>query len=126
MKINLQSKNIDLTTPIHNYVVKRITNLEKLLSKIEQGSGEIIVSFEVSRSTNHHKTGDVFHSDCLIRIDGKEFYSSADKEDLREAIDSVKDNLYTEISKTKKKEQTLFKRGAKSTAGRRFSQRFST
>lgn len=114
MKINLHGKNIDLTDGIHNYVVKRITNLEKLLTKIEQGRGEIIVSFEVSRSTNHHKAGDVFHADCLIRIDGKEFYSSADKEDLHEAIDSVKDSLYLEISKDKDRTQTLFTRGARS------------
>ena len=114
MKINLQGKNIELTDAIHNYVVKRITNLEKLLTKIEQGKGEIMVNFEVSKSTNHHKSGDVFHSDCLIRIDGKEFYSSADKEDLYEAVDSVKDSLYLEISKDKDRTQTLFTRGARS------------
>lgn len=114
MKINLQGKNIDLTNAIHNYVVKRITNLEKLLTKIEQNKGEIVVGFEVSKSTNHHKAGDIFHADCLIRIDGKEFYSSADKEDLYEAIDSVKDSLYLEISKDKDRAQTLYTRGARS------------
>ncbi|PIR68248.1 ribosomal subunit interface protein [Candidatus Nomurabacteria bacterium CG10_big_fil_rev_8_21_14_0_10_35_16] len=114
MKINLHSKNLELTNAIHNYVVKRITNLEKLLSRIEQGQGEITASFEVSRSTNHHKAGDVFHADCLIKIDGKKFYSSADKEDLYEAVDSVKDSLYNEISKHKDRTQTMFTRGARS------------
>ena len=114
MKINLQGKNLALTPAINDYVVKRITNLEKLLSKIEEGRGEIIVNFEVNKSTNHHKAGDVFHADCLIRIDGKEFYSSADKEDLYEAVDAVKDSLYLEISKHKNRTQTLFTRGARS------------
>ena len=114
MKINLQGKNLTLTPAINDYVVKRITNLEKLLSKIEEGRGEIIVNFEVNKSTNHHKAGDVFHADCLIRIDGKEFYSSADKEDLYEAVDAVKDSLYLEISKHKNRTQTLFTRGARS------------
>jgi ribosome-associated translation inhibitor RaiA len=50
----------------------------------------------------------------LIKIDGKEFYGSADKEDLYEAVDSVKDSLYNEINKNKDRRQTLFKRGAAS------------
>lgn len=114
MQINLHSKNMDMTPAIRKYVLKRITNLEKLLSKIEAKKGRIMVNFEISRSTNHHKSGEIFHSNCLIRIDGKEFYSSTDQEDLYQAIDVVKNNLFNEISKNKDREQTLFKRGATS------------
>lgn len=114
MQINLQGKNIELTEQIKNYVSKRVTNLEKLLSGIEEKGGEVHVNFEVSRSTNHHKSGEVFHSDCLIKIDGKEFYSSSDEEDLYQAIDSVKNTLFRDIRKDKNRSQTLFKRGAAS------------
>ena len=114
MQINLQSKNMELTSAIHDYVIKRVTNLEKLLSKIEERGGEVAVAFEVSKNTNHHKSGAVFHADCLINIKGEKFYSSADEEDLYQAIDSVKENLFREISKNKDRRQTLFKRGAAS------------
>jgi len=114
MQINLLGKNIELTEAIKDYVLKRVTNLGKLLSRIEEGEGKVMVNFEVSKSTNHHKSGEVFHADCLIKIDGKEFYGSADKEDLYEAVDSVKDSLYNEINKNKDRRQTLFKRGAAS------------
>lgn len=114
MQINLQGKNLELTEKIKDYVSKRVTNLEKLLSGIEEREGEVRVNFEVSRSTNHHKAGEVFHADCLIKIDGKEFFASSDKEDLYAAIDAVKDRLYQEISKDKKRKHTLFKRGASS------------
>lgn len=112
MQINLHGKNIELTESISDYVSKRVTNLEKLLTKIEDRGGKVMANFEVSKSTNHHKSGDVFHADCLIKIDGKEFYSSADKEDLYQAIDSIKDSLYNEINKDKNRTQALFKRGA--------------
>ena len=105
---------MDMTPAIHDYVLKRITNLEKLLSGIEQRGGKILVNFEVGKSTKHHKSGDVFHTDCLIKIDGKDFYSSADKEDLYEAVDAVKDSLYNEINKNKDRRQTLLYRGARS------------
>ena len=114
MQINLQGKNIELTQVIKDYISKRVTNLEKLLFKIEQGRGKVMVNFEVSKSTNHHKSGEIFHADCLIKIDGKEFYGSADKEDLYQAVDVVKDSLYNEINKNKDRRQTLFKRGASS------------
>ena len=82
MKINLQGKNIELTQAIEDYVYKRVTNLEKLLSSMEEGGGEAMVSFEVGKNTNHHKSGVVFHCDCLINVNGDKFYSSSNKEDL--------------------------------------------
>ena len=105
---------MELTPAIEDYVNKRVTNLEKLLKRIEEGSGEVQVNFEVAKSTNHHKSGDVFHTDCLINIKGEEFYSSADEEDLYAAIDAVKDSLYHEINKNKGRRQTLMYRGARS------------
>jgi putative sigma-54 modulation protein len=112
MQINLQGKNMELTEAITDYVSKRITNLEKLLSGLEKSGGEVKVAFEVGKSTNHHKSGVVFHADCLINIKGEKFYSSADEEDLYKAIDVVKENLFREIDKKKDRRQTLFKRGA--------------
>ena len=114
MQINLQSKNIELTEEIKDYALKRVTNLEKLLSRIKDEGGEVKILFEISRSTKHHKAGDVFHADCLINIDGKKFYSASDNEDLYRAIDEVKETLFNEINKNKDRRQTLFKRGAAS------------
>ncbi len=114
MQINLQGKNLELTEAIKDYVLKRVTNLGKLLTNIEERGGEVLVHFEVSKISNHHKSGEVFHADCMIRIDGKEFYGSADKQDLYEAIDALKDSLYYEINKNKDRRQTLLVRGARS------------
>lgn len=114
MNINLQGKNFDLTDAIRDYVLKRVTNLEKLLSTIEDAGGEVNINFEVGKSTKHHKGGDVFHSDCFINIDGKKFYASSDKEDIYQAVDEIKETLFREIRKNKDREQTLFKRGASS------------
>ena len=57
MQINLQGKNMELTEPIKEYVLKRVTNLGKLLSSIEEKGGKVMVNFEVGKSTNHHKSG---------------------------------------------------------------------
>ena len=73
MQINLQGKNLEVTGAIKDYVLKRVTNLEKLLSNIETEKGKAMVNFEVSKSTDHHKSGEIFHTDCLIKINGREF-----------------------------------------------------
>ena len=114
MQIKLQGKGIELTESIKDYVFKKVTNLEKLLSKIEKEKGEAMVNFEVSKSTNHHKAGEIFHADCSVNIDGKNFYGESDHEDLYSAIDEVKEKLFNEIRKNKDRRQTLFKRGASS------------
>jgi ribosomal subunit interface protein len=114
MKINLQSKNFELTEAVRDYVLKRVTNLEKLLSGIEKGGGDVLINFEVGKSTKHHKSGVVFHADCLINVRGKEFYASADREDIYQAIDEIKETLFNDIQKNKDRRQTLFKRGAMS------------
>ncbi len=114
MQINLQAKGIELTAAIHDYVHKRVTNLEKLLNKMEDQGGEVFVHFEVGQSTKHHKSGSIFHADCRVVVNGKEFYSSADGEDLYAVIDEVRDSLFREINKNKDRKQTLFKRGATS------------
>lgn len=114
MQINLLGKNIELTPAIEDYVSKKVTNLSKLLSKIEEKGGEVAVNFEVSKSTKHHNKGVVFHADALVNIKGQEYYSSADEEDLYAAIDQVKESLFREVSKDKDRRQTLLYRGARS------------
>jgi putative sigma-54 modulation protein len=112
MQIKLQSKNIELTGAIKDYVSKRVTNLEKLLSKIETKKGEAMVNFEIVKTTNHHKAGEIFHADCTITVAGQKFYGSSDHEDLYSAVDEVKEKLFSDIGKTKDRKQTLYKRGA--------------
>lgn len=112
MQVNLQGKNMELTSAIRDYALKKVTNLEKLLSSIENKGGEAVIAFEVGKSTKHHKYGVIFHADCLVKINGEKFYGSADEEDLYRAIDNVKEKLFNEIGKKKDRRQTLFKRGA--------------
>jgi putative sigma-54 modulation protein len=113
MKINLQGKNLEITPAIHEYVMKRVTNLGKLLDIIEKETGEILVNFTVEKTTNHHKAGDVFKADCVIETNRGNYFASEEGEDLYVAIDEVKESLFREISKKKEKRNALFYRGAR-------------
>jgi putative sigma-54 modulation protein len=111
MNINLQGKNMELTEAIKDYVLNKETSLGRLLSNVVDSNGGVHINFEVSQNINH-KTGDMFHADCSINLNGEKFHASVDEGDLYQAIDSVKEILFREISKNKDRKQTLFKRGA--------------
>ncbi|OGJ02613.1 ribosomal subunit interface protein [Candidatus Nomurabacteria bacterium RIFCSPLOWO2_12_FULL_46_14] len=113
VKINLLVTNLQLTDSIRDYVEKRITNLEKLLGKISESGGEVVANFEVAKTTNHHKSGDFFRAECLIKIDGEEFYHSAEREDLYTAIDEVNENLFRAVRKKKNKKRAMWEYGAR-------------
>src|SRR3989344_5403787 len=113
MKINLLATNIELTEPIRDYVLKRITNLEKLLTNISEKGGEVMANFEVAKTTNHHKSGDFFRAECLVKVDGEEFYHSAEREDLYTAIDEVNENLFRAVRKKKNKKRDMWEYGAR-------------
>lgn len=101
------------TEAIKEYILLRVTNLSKLLNKLEEKGGEVVVNFEVSKKTKH-KTGPVFYADCTVTLDGKKFYASTDEEDLYAAVDAVKDILFREMNQNKDKKKTLETRGARS------------
>jgi ribosome-associated translation inhibitor RaiA len=69
-------------------------------------------NFEVSKTSNHHKSGEIFRASCLVKIDGKEFYADSEAEDLYATVDEVKEKLFNDIERNKDRKQTLFKRGA--------------
>ena len=116
IKINIKATNVDLTDEIHDYVVKKVTNLGKLLRKFQDQGAEVLVQFEVAKTTNHHLSGDkLFRADCNIAINGiGDFYAHQEEQDLFAAIDSVKDKLFSEIRRGKNKKEVLFRRGARS------------
>lgn len=109
MSTNIKATNMDLTDAINDYVNKRLEGIKKF-SK----GGETITRIEVGRTTNHHKQGDLFKAEFDININGKKFYTVSEKEDLYEAIDDAKEEIVRQITSKKDREQTLFKRGAKS------------
>lgn len=103
---------MELTAPIEDYVIKRVSDLGKIIRKMQKAGKETLVHFEVAKSTNHHKAGPVFRADCSVVVNGEQFYSSSDKEDMYEAIDDCKDQVFREIQKKKEKKFAMFKRGA--------------
>ena len=104
---NLKGTGISITPAINDYLEKRLSGLEKWL----EGS-EYILDVELGKTTQHHKSGDVFKAEANLKLEGKQMYAVVEKEDLYAAIDELKDEIGRQIISGKEKKKTLFRRGA--------------
>lgn len=108
MKINVKATNITLTPAISDYIDKKVSMLEKFWSNIP----EALVNIEVGRTTNHHKSGEVYKAEIRLNINGDDYYVTKETEDLYSAIDEVKDEVAHKITVSKKKSLHLLRRGS--------------
>ncbi len=107
MNINIRTTSFSLTPAISEYVEKRLRSI----SKFFEDDSTTKCDLELSRTTNHHKHGDVFRAEIHIIAKEKNLYASAEKEDLYVAIDAVKDEILREIKTSNEKRRSLIRRG---------------
>jgi ribosomal subunit interface protein len=106
MKINIKAANLDLTPALNQYLEEKIDSLSKFLKNYEI-EGEIQARVEVGRTSRHHHRGNVFRAEVNLILPKKILRSVAEREDIRVAIDEVKDELQQEIKKYKGLSQNL-------------------
>ena len=108
MHISIKATQIELTLSIKEYVEKRCGAFEKFFSDIEDSS----ITVEVGKTTNHHKSGDIFKTEMQSMYKGDLVRAVAEASDLYHSIDKAHDELFRILSSKKEKRFTRFIRGA--------------
>lgn len=108
MNINIKATGIVLTRAISDYVYKKISSVEKYLSKKGPTASAQV---EVGKTTKHHKSGDVFKAEVRLVGGGLDMYAVEEAEDLYAAIDLVEAEITRGILKTKGRHIQLLRRG---------------
>jgi ribosomal subunit interface protein len=102
MKITTK-KTLDVTAPLETYIEEKLMPLAKLVKPFEK-NGETELRLEVARTSAHHRKGEeVFSASADLELPGKVLRGEAMAEDIRKAIDEVRDMLHAEIEKYKAK-----------------------
>jgi ribosomal subunit interface protein len=99
MKINIK-KSLHLTADLAAYVEKKLLPLAKFVKHFDE-TGEAEIWLEISRTTNHHKKGDVFKAAVDLRLPKKILRAEEYEKDVRTAIDKARNTLRLEIAKYK-------------------------
>ncbi len=109
MNINFKATSIVLSDAIRDYAEKRIMTVGKLLG---ENVDNVIIDVELSQTTKHHKAGEIYKTEIMVRNGGRRIRAVSIKEDLYASIDDAKDELEREIVASKERSRTLFRRGA--------------
>jgi putative sigma-54 modulation protein len=108
MNINIKATGIELTPAIYDYAEKKVSSIKKYLGK---DSEKVVISVEVGKITQHHKSGEVFRAEVHITGAGHDVYAASEEEDLYASIDKVKDEITRELVSKKEKSFTMAKKG---------------
>ena len=102
MKINIKATDLELTPAIEGYIRKKFQSLDNLLQTFED-EGNVYIYFEIARTTHHHKSGKIFYAEANVDLLGENIRAQKKEEDIRAAIDEVKDILRRKIREVKEK-----------------------
>jgi ribosomal subunit interface protein len=109
MNINIKTTNITLKSDIEDYLNKKLVTLKKLVDFDDEN---VFAQVELAKTTNHHKSGNFFRAEINLRIGKKRFRVVSEKEDIKAAIDDMKDVLSQEIKSQQEKTRTNTRKGA--------------
>ena len=102
MRITIEAMGFDVTPTIKAYIESKIGSLARLLKRFE-AEGELTAIVEVGRTTRHHKHGDVFRAALNLDLPGKVIRAENENEDLRTAVDDMKNKAKESLEKYKDK-----------------------
>ena len=111
MNLNIKTKNLTLSTDVRDYLEKKLEALKKVMGKKVKDDDNVLIHIELAKTTKHHKSGGIYKAEANVRIDGRSYNAIAEEEDIKAAIDIMKDELLREIKTGKDKLLTQMKKG---------------
>ena len=102
----VKGTGITLTPAIDSAIDKIVEALNKYIDPSDTAA---LVEIEVGKTSNHHKSGDIFRAEINFRSKIGNIRAEAEKEDLYVAMTAVKDEI-TETLRSKKAKKIDFAR----------------
>lgn len=119
MRITIKTTNLELTYSFHNYLKRKIQELEKFVTFspkkssyhfLKKRKSDIEAFVEIGRTTYHHRKGPIFRAEIQIKFPRQSLRAEAERENLYLAINEAKEELEREIKRWKGKRISLRKR----------------
>lgn len=105
MHIDISGSHMDLTDALRDHVHNEFKKLEKVLDP----SARIVV--EIGKTSEHHKQGNVFKAEAKIIEPKAEYFSDVITTDLYTAINTLSDEIFQQVTHSKKRHRVLMKKG---------------
>ncbi len=113
MRINIKTKDIELKPAVRDFIEEKVNSVEKFIDSLYDGnyvspsSGKVKSPaeawVEIGKTTRHHKKGQVFMAETILKFPKHEVVAKAVSQSLESAITKMKDELQIELKKEKRK-----------------------
>jgi ribosomal subunit interface protein len=100
--------SVFITEAIRAYIEKRFEGFERFMDK--KTAHEIAIT--AARTTGNDR-GDAYRIEVRMQLHSRDFFVSAENDDLHTAIDEAKEELWQEVTRSNGRRRTLFHRGAR-------------
>ncbi len=109
LNTNLKTKNIEVDEETKEYLAKRIKKFEKFIA---EDTSPALADIELERRTGQ-QSGRIFRAEVNLKIGDRYLRAEEEAENIREAIDAMKDEMVRELRDAKEKERTQTRDGAR-------------
>ncbi|MAZ56663.1 ribosomal subunit interface protein [bacterium] len=107
-EINYKSTNTDLESSLQELVGTKLESLGKFIG--DETDLRCEVEFE---KVAPHKSGEVHRVEVNLWVGGTMFRAEATENSFEKAVDEVRDELNKELRRTKKKQDSLVRKGGR-------------
>ena len=108
IKKTLKGTGIDLSEAITAAVDKVVASIEKYTDPSDTST---IVEIEVGKTTNHHRSGEIFRAEINFHSRIGSLRAESEKEDLYVALIAAKDEIVESLRSKKSKRTDFIRRG---------------
>lgn len=105
MNITISGMNIEITEALREKVYRSLERLEKVVDPNTR------IAVEIGKTTNHHKQGDVYKAEGKVVEPKAEYFADIITSDLYSSIDTLADELFDQITRSKSRHRVLMRKG---------------
>lgn len=91
MQINVSGHHVDVTSPLRDYVINKLSKLERHFDQIT--IAQVTLSVEKQRQK----------AEATVHVSGADLFAQSESEDMYAAIDALSDKLDRQLLKHKEK-----------------------
>lgn len=91
MQINISGHHVDVTEPLHDYVMSKFERLQRHFDQITKSDVTLVVEKQIQKA------------EANVHVAGADLFANAESEDMYAAIDLLVDKLDRQLIKHKEK-----------------------
>lgn len=108
---NIKYNNLESSSMLEQFVTKHLAKLDRIVDDNDEAARADI---ELSREQTRPRKGEVYSAEINLHTSHGEFHALEKSDDIRKAIDLLRDRIVREVKSSTRKFRDLRRRGARS------------